>query len=91
MDKKNMGGDIWEKITVIGYTNSKNLEEAVESLKEVENKRSKIEISYLKEMIESGKVAGINWIKKSKQLADGLTKKIGFRSRLIRYVEGGEE
>ena len=42
-------------------------------------------------MIESGEVAGINWIKKNKQVADGLTKKIGFRSRLIRYVEGGEE
>ena len=76
---------------MIGYTDSKNLEEAVKSLKGVENKRTRIEIVYLKEMIESGEVAGINWIKKNKQVADGLTKKIGFRSRLIRYVEGGEE
>ena len=36
-------------------------------------------------------MAGINWIKKNKQVADGLMKKIGFRSILIRYVEGGEE
>ena len=86
-------GRIWEKIygkkvTVIGYTDGTNLEEAVKSLKGVENKRTRIEMVYLKKMIESGEVAGINWIKKNRQVADGLTKKIGFRSRLIRYVEG---
>ena len=70
-----------KKLKVIGYTNSKNLEEAAQSLKGVENKRTRIEIAYLKEMIESGGVTSINWIKKNKQVADGLTKKTGFRSR----------
>ena len=89
-------GGIWEeiygkKLKVIGYSDSKNLKEAVKSLKGVENKRMRIEIMYLKEIIESGEVTGINWIKKNKQVADGLTKKTGCRSRLIRYVEGGEE
>ena len=52
MDRKNLGGDIWKKVRVIGYTDSKNLEEAVKLLKGVENKRTRIEIVYLKEMIE---------------------------------------
>ena len=37
---------------MIGYIDSKNLEEAVKSLKGVENMRTRIEIAYLKEMIE---------------------------------------
>ena len=46
-------GEIYgKKLEVIGYTDSKNLEEAVKSLKGVENKRTRIEIAYLKEMIE---------------------------------------
>ena len=42
-------------------------------------------------MIESGEVSGIHWIEKNKLVADGLTKKTGFRSSLIRYVGDGEE
>ena len=41
-------------------------------------------------MIQSGKVTGIHCVNKNKQVADGLTKKTGIRSRLIRYVEDGE-
>ena len=45
-----------EKEKVIGHTDSKNLEEAVKSLKGVENKRTRIEMAYLKEMMDSGEV-----------------------------------
>ena len=44
-------GRIWEEIYGKKIMNSKNLEEAVKSLKEVENMRTRIEIAYLKEMI----------------------------------------
>ena len=48
-----------KNVKVIGYTDTKNLEEAVKSIKWVENKRTRIEIVYLKEMINSGEVTGI--------------------------------
>ena len=88
--------EIWEEICgervkVVGYSDSKNLEEAVKSLKGVENKRMKIEIAYLKEMLENGEVAEIKLINKNNQIADGLTKKERFKEGLIKYVEGKEE
>ena len=45
-----------KKLKVIAYTDSKNLEETVKSLKGIENKKTRIEIAYLKEMIGSGEV-----------------------------------
>ena len=53
-------GDLYgEEIPVVGYTDSKNLNEAMESLKCVENKRTRIEIAYLKELMEQGEVEEI--------------------------------
>ena len=76
---------------VVGYTDNKNLEEVVKSLKGVENKRMRIEIAYLKEMLDNWEVAEIKWINKNNQIADGLMKKEGIKEGLIKYVEGKEK
>ena len=57
-------------------------------MKGVGNKRTRIEIAYLKEMLENGEVAEIKWINQSNQVADGLSKKEGFKEGLIKYEEG---
>ena len=39
MNKGDLGGDIWrERVEVVGYTDSKNLEKEVKSMKGMENK-----------------------------------------------------
>ena len=53
MDRQDMYG---EEIPVVGYTDNMNLNEAVQSLQSVENKRTRIEIAYLKELVEQGEV-----------------------------------
>ena len=75
-----------KRIELYGFTDSKNFEEAVKSLKKVENRKTQIEISYLKELIEKGEVKEIVWVKAREQLADGLTKREGDKERLLRVV-----
>ena len=75
---------LWEeiegtKLVVKGFTDSRNLVEAAKSVKNVGNKRTRIELAYIKELLEEEEVEDV-------KVADGLTKKNGAMERLNRGV-----
>ena len=57
------------------FVDNRNLVEALNSYKMVDDRRLRIDISALKEMLEREELHEVKWIDTSKQLADCLTKK----------------
>ena len=62
-----------ENLQVIIVTDSRSLFEALGSSKQVSNKRLRLDLGPLREMIERGEIT-INWVQGSRQLSDALTK-----------------
>ena len=56
------------------YTDSNQLYDAVYSLKLIEDKRLRIDMGLLQEMIDRKEISKIVWVEKTQQLADSLTK-----------------
>ena len=54
-------------------TDSRSLFEVLGSSKQVSNKRLRLDVGSLREMIERGEIT-INWVQGSRQLSDALTK-----------------
>ena len=54
---------------------NKSLVDALRSLKKVDNKYLRINITSLKERIQKGEISSVEWIDTRKQLANCLTKK----------------
>ena len=70
-------------------TDSHQLYDAVYSIRPVSDKRLRIDVAVLKEMIERKKVTQIKWIDKKYQLADSLTKRGASSHNLMRvFAEG---
>lgn len=62
-------------INIRCVTDNKSLYEAVRSTKHVSDKRLRLEISNIKELISSGQVIDLEWHRGQEQLSDCLTKK----------------
>ena len=56
------------------YTDNRQLHDAVYSIKPIQDKRLRIDIAILREMILNGEVDRIDWVDTHYQLADCLTK-----------------
>ena len=56
------------------YVDNRSLVESLYSTKSVEDKHLRIEISVLRDMINTGQIAEVSWVQTSKQLANALTK-----------------
>ena len=63
-----------ENIPIICKTDSRQLYQAVHSVRAIEDKRLRREIAILREMLERKELCEIKWIDHSLQLADSLTK-----------------
>ena len=63
------------KISIFAYVDNKSLDESLRSTKQVQEKRSRIDIAEVQRMLESKEINEINWIPSKKNLADRLTKR----------------
>ena len=72
-------------LPIICVTDCKSLLEAVKSTKSVKEKRLRIEISGIKELMENGQIEEFQWQETGRQLADCLTKR-GASPWLLRSV-----
>lgn len=71
-------------------TDNKSLVDSLKSNKTVHEKRLRIEISMIKEMINKKQIHAVNWIKADCQLADSLTKIGASTSKLISTISQGK-
>ena len=71
------------KIRIICRTDSSQLKDAVYSIRGIEDRRLRIEIALLREMLERKEIDKIERIEGSQQLADCLTKSGASNSKLL--------
>ena len=69
-------------------TDNQSLCDAVHSTKTIEDKRLKIDIGILREMLHKQEISSIEWIDSDKQLADPLTKGGASSNKLIEALNG---
>ena len=63
-----------QSVPIILVIDNESLANAVRSTTSVEDKRLRIEVSYLRQLLNRKEVAGIKWVPTEHQLADCLTK-----------------
>ena len=59
---------------IIGVTDNRSLRDACYSTTTMEDKRSKIDICVLRDMLKNSDITAIKWVPKDEQIADSLTK-----------------
>ena len=81
-----------EEVTVVGKIDSKTLERAIVSTMGISNRRLRIDLAAIKDILEV-EVARIWWIKSETQVVDGITKVGGWEALLVEHISaaGGEE
>ena len=77
------------KIKIEAHTDSRNLAESIRSTKSSSEKRLRIDIAAMKEMIACKEVESVKWVPTCRQLADGLTKKGAATHKLMNILENG--
>ena len=82
------GKSVFDTITC--YTDSRQLFEAVYSIKQITDRRLRIDISLLKEMLERKEIGSIVWIETEKQLANCLTKKGASTAGLLKVLDSSK-
>lgn len=88
---------LWEEITkekdaiVIGYSDSKSLEEAVKSNTNVQSRRLRVDLAVVKELLREEEVNDICWINGKNQIADELTKEGNNKNGLYEYLKRRED
>ena len=78
-------------VPIVGFTDSRNLAITVNSIKHpsIVEKRLRLDIASIKEMIETGVIESIQWVTTDKQLADLLTKKGVDGAKAMTVIEQG--
>ena len=88
------------KLDIFGYTDSRNFQQLLYNSKCPEDKRSRIDLAYLRESIRSGELKSVEYVETHSNLADILTKRSGpamtdFRDfmecNLYRFVSRGTD
>ena len=77
------------KIPIKAYIDSKNIHSAVHSTKTVSEKRLRLDIAALKQMLHRKDIEEVSWIESSEQLADCLSKKGASSSKLVNILKTG--
>ena len=70
-------------------TDSNQLYESVHSIKALKDKRLRIDIAVLHEMMKKEELTKVIWVAKTKQLADSLTKRGASTDLLLRVLASG--
>ena len=65
------------------YTDNKSLLDSLYSTKTLKEKRLKVDVCIIREMIDKKEVESVNWCPSNKQLADCLTKATSSSSKLL--------
>ena len=83
--------ELWKELVSEGIpiymkTDCKSLKDNLESTSLVANKRLRIDIAAIKEMVEKGDIEKVAWISSREQLADALTKQKGEKGLLMTYL-----
>ena len=69
------------------YTDSKLLLESVHSTKTLKEKRLKVDVCVIREMLEKKEIESINWCPSNRQLADCLTKSSASSTKLMSVLK----
>lgn len=75
-------------VPVICYIDNKSLFENLQSTKAVAEKRLRVDIAALKQMVQRREIT-IKWVSSENQLADGLTKKTASCHKLVDVIQSG--
>ena len=78
------------KIPINCYIDNHSLYENLHSTKSVSEKRLRIDIAAVKEMMQKGEISDVNWIEASYQLSDCFTKKGASSKKLINVLKSGQ-
>ena len=78
------------KIPINCYIDNRSLYENLHSTKSVNEKRLRIDIAAVKEMMQKGEISKVKWIEASNQLSDCLTKKGASSKKLINVLKTGQ-
>jgi len=76
-------------IPIHGFIDSNQLLQSIQSTKQCEEKRLRLDVSEIQECVERGDVESITWVPTQKMLADCLTKKGANSEDLCRVIETG--
>ena len=76
------------KPPVQGFVDSQSLYETLGTVSQVSDRRLRVEVSALRQMIDQGDIH-VNWLPKGKQLADVLTKNTASDKLLVKVLEDG--
>ena len=79
-----------KQIPIHCHVDNNDLVQAIHSKKNVSDKRLRIEINSIKEMIEREEICKIKWIESQKQIANSLTKKDADTSLLLHCIKIGK-
>ena len=79
---------VTHKINIICYTDSRSLFEAAGSSSNVSDRRLRVEVSAIREMIQKGEVS-MKWIEGKHQVSDVLTKKGASPFILMETLQSG--
>ena len=72
-------------IPIIAVTDNVSLIESVYSMKSVQDKRLRVDLSYLKSLVDERKLHRIVWVSSNHQLADCLTKQSKTACESLKY------
>ena len=85
---------LWDSKHKLPYiecrTDSRSLFENAQSLKPVLDKRLRVDIAIVHQMLEKGELQKILWVEKEKQLADPLTKRGVSSNQLLQVIADGK-
>ena len=73
------------------YTDCKSLETALKTEGSIKNRMSRIDLAQIKQRLERGTIASIQWIDSNQQLADDLSKLKSNKVRIMKEVMNNEE
>ena len=73
---------------IILITDNKSLQDSVYSTKSIEDKRLKVDICTLRDMLKNKEITEIKWVPSKWQLADVLTKSGASSSKLLEVLSG---
>ena len=83
--------DVKENIPIICKTDNSSLFDAAHSTTQIQDKRLRIEMSILREMLNKSELKSMRWIPTDLQIADSLTKKGVPSFKILGYVSEPKE
>ena len=74
------------ELPIVCYTDNKSLVDVLDSKKNVDDKRLRIDIALLKDMLQKKEISSIKWVNTHAQLANCLTKRGASASQLLAVI-----